>query len=359
MQQQILAHLGELIRCDTQNPPRSIGRDHPIFKYINSVLGAAGDFSINLIDHGEGRISYLAMRGQPRLLFNVHLDTVPVGSGWTRPPLEVTIADNRAYGRGTADIKGAAAVLLAIAAQSNEPVALLFTTDEEGANGCCVRQFTESLQTGKYEMVIVAEPTLCRAILGHRGYLSVLGEFSGEPGHSSDPRALGDNAIHKACTWAVAAIDHATDESGKGNDLCFNIGTISGGSGSNVIAAETRVHWSARISPGSDSDAALASICNLTLPSSQIEWNARFNGPALPAFGSNDKAARDFCEQHDLTVGEPVDFWTEASLFSAVGQPTIVLGPGDIKQAHTADEWVELEQLNLAADIYQRLLQET
>lgn len=357
MQQKILTHLDKLVRCDTQNPPRKIGTDHAVFRYINSVLESAGGFTVDITDHGDGRIGYLATRGQHDLLFNVHLDTVQTGTGWTRPPLEMTIDDNRAYGRGTCDIKGAAAVLLAIAEQSDVPMALLFSTDEEGANGCCISKFTESLTTDNYRMVVVAEPTQCEAILAHRGYLSVLGRFSGDPGHSSDPRALSDNAIHKACQWANAAIDYATAESDSGNSLCFNIGTISGGSGSNVIAAESHVHWSARIPPGGDSNNALTSICNLTGPASQVDWNARFNGPALPAFGSNDQVARDFCEHHDVPVGQAVDFWTEASLFSAVGQPVIVLGPGNIEQAHTADEWVDLDQLSLAYEIYYALLE--
>jgi len=357
MQQQTLTHLAELIRCDTQNPPRKINIDHDIFRYLDSVIGAAGGFSVEKIDHGEGRITYLATRGQPELLFNVHLDTVGAGSGWNRPPLQMTVENNRVYGRGACDIKGAAAVLLAIAGQSEAPMALLFSTDEEGANGCCIRKFVESLATDKYRLVVVAEPTQCEAVLAHRGYLSVLGEFHGEPGHSSDPRALHDNAIHKACSWADAAIEYASAKSDSGNDLCFNIGTISGGSGSNIIAAESHVHWSARISPGGDSDAALTAICNLTEPAGEVKWNARFNGPALPAYGSDDLVARTFCEQHNLVIGRPVDFWTEASLFSSIGQPVIVLGPGNIRQAHTADEWVELEQLNLAAEIYGRLLQ--
>jgi len=357
MQKQVLAHLAELVRCDTQNPPRKIGTDHAIFSYLNPVLDAAGGFSVAVTDHGDGRISLLAVRGQPRLLFNVHLDTVPVGDGWTTPPLEMTIADNRAYGRGTCDIKGAAAVLLAIAGQTDAPMALLFSTDEEGASGCCIRSFTESLPKDAYDLVVVAEPTRCEAVLAHRGYLSVLGEFSGEAGHSSEPRALSDNAIHKACQWADAAIDYAAREAVSGNGLCFNIGTMNGGSGSNVIAAKSNVHWSARIPPGGDSDAALATICTLTEPARRVNWNARFNGSALPAFGSDDQAARDFCQCHGLTIGQPVDFWTEASLFSTVGQPAIVLGPGNIEQAHTADEWVDLEQLDRATETYHRLIE--
>lgn len=358
MQQSILANLDVLIGCDTQNPPRRIDANHAIFTHINSALQKAGGFTVNVADHGDGRISYLATRGKPRVLFNVHLDTVQVGTGWSREPLQLTIDEGRAYGRGACDIKGAAAVLLALTENTDLPLALLFSTDEEGANGCCIRKFTASMATDEYDVVIVAEPTQCQAALGHRGYLSVLGEFSGEPGHSSEQRGLADNAIHKACVWGSAAVAYASAEQQEGNGLCFNIGTIGGGSGSNVIAGDARVHWSARVAPGVDTDTTLSAICNLTDASSALKWNARFNGPPLPAFGFSDKMATEFCKKSNLTVCDTVDFWTEASLFSAAGLPAIVLGPGNIEQAHSADEWVDLEQLWLAADIYQRLAQE-
>ena len=358
MQQSILKHLEVLIRCDTQNPPRRIETNHEIFVYINSILEFADNFSVKLVDHGDGHISYFATRGNPNVLFNVHLDTVQIGTGWSREPLKLTVEDKRAFGRGVCDIKGAAAALLAIAEDTDLPLALLFSTDEEGANSCCIRNFTDSMAKDDYAAVIVAEPTQCQAVLGHRGYLSVLGEFAGKPGHSSEPRGLTDNAIHQACMWASAAVTYADKESEKGRGLCFNIGTIGGGSGSNVIAGDARVHWSARIPPGGDSNVTLTSICNLTEAASAVDWNARFNGSPLPAYGSSDQAARNFCEQNDVLIGNAVDFWTEAALFSAAGLPAIVLGPGNIEQAHSADEWVDLDQLLLAAEIYQRLSQE-
>jgi acetylornithine deacetylase len=358
MQQSILTNLEILISCDTQNPPRRIDPDHAIFAHINSVLIKAGGFNVNLIDHGDGRVSFLATRGAPKILFNVHLDTVQVGVGWSKEPLQLTLDGDRAYGRGACDIKGAAAVLLALAECTELPLALFFSTDEEGANGCCVREFAAAMTEDEFDAVIVAEPTQCQAILGHRGYLSVLGEFSGEPGHSSEQRGLADNAIHQACIWASAAVAYAGARQKEGDELCFNIGTISGGSGSNVIAADAQVHWSARIPPGVDTEDTLSAICNLTGASRQLPWNARFNGPTLPAFGFNDEAATEFCSGNNLSIGDAVNFWTEASLFSAAGLPAIVLGPGNIEQAHSADEWVDLKQLWLAADIYQRLAQE-
>jgi acetylornithine deacetylase len=159
MQQSILNHLEVLLRCDTQNPPRQIGVSDEIFTYINSILENAGGFKIEMTDHGDGHINYAASRGAPNVLFNVHLDTVQIGSGWTREPLALTIEDSRAYGRGVCDIKGAAAVLLAIAETTDLPLALLFSTDEEGANSCCVREFTKLIEKDDYVAVVVAEPT--------------------------------------------------------------------------------------------------------------------------------------------------------------------------------------------------------
>ena len=81
-----------------------------------------------------------------------------------------------------------------------------------------------------------------------------------------------------------------------------------------------------------------------------------FRGEPLPAGGQDDIAARQFCASHQLPPGEAVDFWTEASLFSAAGLPVLVLGPGDIAQAHVSDEWVELGQLEMAYELYSNMV---
>lgn len=359
MTDSILAHLQALVNCDTQNPPRHIDATHPIFAYIEAKLEAAGDFSVSVKDHGKGRVSYFAERGNPQILFNVHLDTVPAGTGWSRSALQIAVEQDRAFGRGTCDIKGAAAVLLAIAVSSDVPMAFLFTTDEEGAEGCCVAEFCRRLDKEKYSFIVVAEPTGCKAVIEHRGYLSVLGEFHSVAGHSSDPRALRDNTNHQAACWAGAAIAYAADAAARGEDLCFNIGAMSGGSSSNVITAKTNVHWSARLPPGGQTESALSAICGATRDAEQANWNARFTGPPMPASAELRDVAEKFCAEHKLDVGPAVDYWTEASLFSRAGYPAIVLGPGNIEQAHIPDEWVSIDQLALAGDIYQRLLEET
>ena len=129
----VLNNLESLIAFDTQNPPRALNADSPSFAWVSAKLGTG--FDIELVDHGLGRVSMLAVRGTPSLLFNVHLDTVPVIDGSKFPALEMTQEGERDCGRCSCDIKGAAGCLLEVAANTIEPMAMLFTTDEEGASG--------------------------------------------------------------------------------------------------------------------------------------------------------------------------------------------------------------------------------
>ncbi len=338
---------------DTQNPPRRLSGGSLLFEYLRTALG--DEFTCDVTDHGKGRVSFLAVRGQPDVLFNVHLDTVPVLDGAAHPPLRMTVRDDRIYGRGTCDIKGAAACLLAVAQESTAPLALLFTTDEEGAEGCCIREFIAAGKAGHYRQVIVAEPTGCKAELVHRGYLSVKGMFRGESGHSSARRTLLDNAIHRMSRWCAAALREAAKDEEDGLRSCFNIGTVKGGVKSNVIADRAAIHWSARLLPGQSNRQFLRRLQKLDA-AEHAEWEVPFSGPPLPNADNDELAAETFATGGGLEVGNGLDFWTEASLFSAAGIPSLVFGPGFIEQAHVVDEWVSLDQLETAHSIYSRLV---
>jgi acetylornithine deacetylase len=349
----VLQYLDRLIAFDTQNPPRSMGGDSALFAWLAEALGPG--FSIELTDHGIGRVSMLAVRGKPGQLFNVHLDTVPVIEGSKFPALEMTVDGDRVYGRGACDIKGAAACLLEVAAQTTEPMAVLFTTDEEGASGCCVAEFVKTDVARGFDQVVVAEPTDCLAVMSHRGYLSVKGEFSGVSGHSSEPRALQDNALHKLSAWVAAALVEAENMAAEDRRSCFNVGEIHGGIKSNVIADQARIHWSARLSPGDSNEAFLKRMMGLD-ETGGTAWQVPFSGPPLPTAGMDTEQSEAFIAQFGLKPGPAVDFWTEASLFAQAGIPAIVLGPGSISQAHVRDEWVSLSQLEMALAIYSRLV---
>jgi acetylornithine deacetylase len=123
-----------------------------------------------------------------------------------------------------------------------------------------------------------------------------------------------------------------------------------------VIADRAEVFWSARLPPGESNDSFLQHYFALE-GGQHAQWRVSFSGPPLPTAGQDEEAARSFAERHGLECGEGLDFWTEASLFAAAGIPALVLGPGDIGQAHVRDEWVALEQLERCLGIYRALIE--
>lgn len=350
----VLERLTALVAIDSTNPPRDIPADGELVKYICSQLPG---FAIEVTDYSDGHVAIFASRGNADVLFNVHLDTVPVTSGWQSDPFSLEIRGQHAYGRGSCDIKGAAAVLLALAADTAAPMALLFTSDEEGAGGCCVQNFLQSGKADKFKQVIVAEPTMMQAIFSHRGYLSVFCDFHGEGGHSSAARTLVDSAIHRMSSWMGRALEIASVARSGEDDpgVCFNVGRVEGGEKNNMIAEKVSLAWSARVPPGMSSE-LLNEQMLAALDGLPVDWKISMMAPPLPAAGQTDQLALEFASSQELNVGSPVNFWTEASLFSAHGLPALVLGPGDIAQAHTVDEWVSLAQLEECYNNYSRII---
>lgn len=353
----ILKNLDFLIQQDTQNPPRLISEGDLLYTHLTSHFQKQG-FNVDIIDLSDGHVIFYAVKGNPSILFNVHLDTVPVTEStldsWTHSPFKLTIDEGKAYGRGSCDIKGAAACLMELA-KTNDNMAVLFTSDEEGANGCCVNHFIEKTDLTQYKQVVVAEPTLSKAVISHRGYLSTYVEFYGACGHSSMAIALESNAIHKANQWLTKGLDYAksfvSDQNPAG--ICFNVGVVKGGEKNNMIAEKVNLDFSARVPAGMSSQQVFDELKSYD---SESQWKAGMMAPPLPADNQNDEKAVGFCQKHNIEIGQAVDFWTEAALFSQAGFPAIVLGPGNIKQAHTIDEWVEVSQLEKIYQLYAGIL---
>lgn len=370
-----LEHLAALVACDTRNPPRALDPTSRIFAELRARLDAIGGFDVRVIDHGAGCVSLYAVRGRPRLLFNVHLDTVPASPSWSRDPFTLEVTSDRAIGLGAADIKGAAACLLTAAERSPADLALLLTSDEEAGGSRCVAEFVRGLAATPhvpdeppYEAVIVGEPTSCRALTAHRGYASAVAGFRGTAGHSSDIRALADSAVHEAIRWGSAALAHAQAEEarvvGGLRGVRLNLGVIEGGSKDNVIADRCEVRFTVRSRPGESAESILAALQQLAPNPARAAWRTTHLGAPLPPPGAA-AALTDAVEALRLRLGveaaPPADFWTEAPLFMGavtpdLALPAIVFGPGDIAQAHTADEWVALDQLARATAAYLRLL---
>ena len=353
-----LDHLERLVSFDTRNPPRAIAADG-IFAYIRAQLPG---FEVEVSDHGAGAVSLYAVRGRPKYLFNVHLDTVPDSPHWSADPHAMRRLDDRVVGLGVCDIKGAAAALIAAANATGGDAAFLFSSDEEANDPRCIAAF---LARGlPYEAVLVAEPTQCEAVLAHRGISSVLMRFAGTAGHASGRQDPAASALHQAVRWGGRALDRveslAHARFGGLTGLRFNIGRVEGGIKANMIAPAAELRFGFRPLPSMDVDALLADFAGLAEPAA-AHFEDTFRGPSLPSGDiaraeERRLAARDVADELGLPIGNAVDFWTEASLFSAAGHTALVYGPGDIAQAHTADEWVSLDQLRTYAESVRRIL---
>lgn len=355
-----LDHLQALVSYDTRNPPRAITTGG-IFDYLREQLP---DFNVEVIDHGAGAVSFYAVRGTPKYLFNVHLDTVPDSPHWSADPHVMRRLDDRVVGLGVCDIKGAAAALVAAAQVSRGDAAFLFSSDEEANDPRCIAAFLA--RNIPYDAVLVAEPTMSEAVLAHRGISSVLMQFAGRAGHASGKQDPSASALHQAMRFGGRALDHvdalAHERFGGLTGLRFNIGRVEGGIKANMIAPAAELRFGFRPLPSMDIDALLATFAGFAQPEA-AHFEETFRGPSLPSGDiaraeERRLAARDIADALNLPIGNAVDFWTEASLFSAAGYTTMVYGPGDIAQAHTADEFVTHQQLERYAESVLRIIEQ-
>lgn len=344
----VLNHLKHLVSFDTSNPPRDFD-EGGLFAYLRDALPG---FRHTIWNHGQGRISLLAERGTPELLFNFHVDTVPATDAWTQNPFELIVDNDRASGLGACDIKGAAACMLTAAANTRGDAALLFTSDEEAGNSHCINTFLAT--DNRYRQVVVAEPTQAKIVRAHRGIVTGTVRFTGAAGHASSQSGIGASALHQAVDWSHRALEWATTlDSERYANLSgtrFNIGTLNGGIKPNMIAPSATLRFGMRSLPGASQEALLEALRELTLRYDQAVLEPGFVAPALAS------ASEGLINRLAGPVGEAVDFWTEAALFAAAGCDTVVWGPGNIAQAHTADEWVDCAQLDMMTAHYQRIL---
>jgi acetylornithine deacetylase len=299
-----------------------------------------------------------ARYGTPRTVINVHLDTVPVNTGWTRDPLRAEISGGRLYGLGSADTKGAmAATLVALDAVEPRDVGILFSGDEE--NGSLVmHSFLEQEPRARgIERALVCEPTARRAGVRHRGMRAYCAHVRGQGGHSS----RADHRPKPVVTMARLAV--ALDELGrryldKGpidmRGLCMNIAAIDGGVAFNVIPDSATLTFSVRPPPGFDA-AAFERELGACIAAAGQDIALAPDLVAEPFACRDQHLFETILGGHPAEFG-PLDFWTEAALWSAAGVDAVVIGPGDIAQAHAPDEFVPLDDLQWAIDLFTHVL---
>jgi acetylornithine deacetylase len=302
------------------------------------------------------------------LLFESHLDTVSV-EGMTVPPFELTARNGRLYGRGSCDTKGSgAAMLWALKEYARHPkrtrnAGIIFVLDEEaGMTGAQAFAARELREFSRLRGVVVGEPTNLRPIVAHNGALRWRSLTRGIAAHSSDP-TKGRSAI-SAMLNVVAALEEkfvplATARHPLTGRAAASINVIRGGRAVNVIPDLCEILCDRRLVPGEEAahvlatrDAALAGLAvehdQLYLaPPLTPETSASLHAwmqPAFAALGLDGTAAG-------------AAYATDASHYAGASAPTLVLGPGDIAQAHTHDEWLDRASLNQAVELYSALLQ--
>jgi acetylornithine deacetylase len=311
---------------------------------------------------------YDAPSSRRAILFDAHQDTVPT-DGMTIDPFVPRIEGARLYGRGACDIKGGMAAMLAAFARlvrerprGSASVIMACTVDEEFTHKGS--SHLAAHPTGA-ALAIVAEPTQLQVVNCHKGAVRWKFRTSGVACHSSTPH-LGDNAIYRMARLVSALAEHAralADATAHPvlGPPSLSVGRIEGGQSVNVVPDWCEIEVDRRVIPGEDPLACLeharqflaARLGGLEAIEMLPPW---INLPALSACGSEPWAAA-VCDAVTAALGRRpeitgVPYGTDAGPLGASGLPCLVFGPGDIAQAHTKDEWVDLDQVRTAAEAY-------
>lgn len=314
------------------------------------------------------------------VMLSGHTDVVTTeGQHWQYPDFTLTQADDRLYGRGSVDMKGFLALSLAqvpelVKLDLRRPVHFGITYDEEiGSFGAQVLADYLQQQSNKPAYCIVGEPTEMKIIAAHKGGYEISTRIKGVEGHSSDPNR-GVSAVHYAVRLINNILDlrqeleQKTDTTSSFKPACstINIGTLNGGISRSTIAGECQFDWEIRLMPGEDGQAIVNQINKFVrtvllpsmrkrFPKSDIETviGAAYPGLALKTDSPVLSFMTSLADDDQVTV---VPFGTDAGYFQQAGIETVVFGPGRIEQAHKADEYIEISELERCQVFMDRLI---
>lgn len=355
------------------HPSVSMTPNMALIEEVRTYLESLGYDCLVVRDDSNTKANLYATTGPAcdgGVILSGHSDVVPTeGQNWASDPYCIDIRDEKLYGRGSCDMKGFLACLLAKAetfrnANLRVPIHLAFTYDEEV--GCLgVPSLVEAIGNlpNKPAMCIVGEPTEMKVITQHKGKYSARAHFTGRSGHSSLP-GEGVNAVEFAAEFVVflrklgrkCRDEGPHDDEFTPNHTTFHTGVIQGGTQLNIIPQNCFVDFEFRNLPNDDRDALKAQIFdyldNILIPEMRknyqdvgVKIEVISDMPGL-ATGDDEEVTKLVMALTGANTTGKVSFGTEAGVFSALGDiPTVVCGPGNIEQAHKPDEFIELDQL--------------
>ncbi|MBD9653750.1 acetylornithine deacetylase [Pseudomonas sp. PDM12] len=353
-----------------------------LIEFIREYLAGFGVDS-ELFHNAEGTKANLFATIGPTdrggVVLSGHTDVVPVdGQAWTVEPFQLSEHDGRLYGRGTADMKGFIACVLAAVPELVQrplqmPVHLAFSYDEEV--GCLgVRSMLAELEKRPHKptLCLIGEPTELKPVLGHKGKLAMRCEVHGAACHSAYA-PYGVNAIE----YAARLIGHLGDIGARlakpeHHDPRFDppfstvqTGLIKGGRALNIVPAECAFDFEVRALPGFDAQSVADEMqqyaAEQLLPKMQAVSTASdirlqplsaYPGLATPPDSEAARLLARLCGSNEFGT---VAFGTEGGLFDGAGIPTVVCGPGSMEQGHKPDEFVSVEQLQGCDALLSRL----
>ncbi len=375
-----VAWLGKLVACPSVNPrggpvdapPFGEARLHAVLAETLRHWGADVEFQEalpgrnNLIARFQGRNS------ERCLMLECHSDTVPV-DGMTIDPFMPKIDNGRLYGRGACDAKGAMAAMLAalaevLATDGKPPTAVCFVAtcnEEQGATGA-----RKLMASGfRADAAIVGEPTALRIVDAHKGAVRFRLEVAGRAAHSSNP-GRGINAISKTAS-IIRRIDGplTAELAGKrhprlGSPL-ISVGVINGGCLVNTIPDRCVIEIDRRLLPDENEKIAVAQLRRHIEVVASAEPPLRYKLQCTQFYGALESdrqsnfgvmLAEAVRQMAGRVVYEAAPWGSDAGAFHAAGIPVFVYGPGSIKQAHSAGEYVEINSVTTAARVYADLI---
>jgi len=344
----------------------------PISDFIQDLLQRTG-FQVERLaydDDGHSKVSLVAKKGAGRGGFGLfsHSDTVP-GAEDAWEPYNPVMRDGLLYGRGSADMKGPLAATLAAAApvdaaQLRAPLFVIVTADEEVGYGGAKQVIAEStlLNDGGWpETAVVAEPTQLVPVYAHKGGFHIYVTAHGRAAHTSTDTGISANFLIAPFLAEMAELAQLfkRDESFMNFEFDpptngFNMALNDGNSPSNVTAARTQCTLSLRAMPNDRHQEAVEMILDKARQYDlEVSWRGR--EPFYVAPDANIVQAA--LQATGAAEAETVPFGTEALVFQEFLE-AVILGPGNIAQAHTVGEFIDVAQMQRAVDVYGRMIQQ-